>query len=154
MPRIAYNDHTTMMAVHAAVPDAAQLAQMYAMREEVAMTQPTLDVLDLHTPWLHEAEAALQAALTSYWQLAQTDADTYVPKVATTLHRLGNLYHRTHRLHEAEMALQEALLLRRQLAETHAAYAPTVATTLDDLARLALTQQQSAQAETWRRACG
>src|SRR5262245_11068039 len=102
-----------------------------------------------HTPGAGSGEQALQEALTTYRQLAQTQPPTHLPEVAMVRYNLGLLSRGTQRLREGEQALQEALTTYRQLAQAQPqAYLPQVAMTLHNLGIVRLDQEDLQQVQT------
>ena len=86
---------------------------------------------------MHEAVQLYVEALQIYRQLAESNPDAYMPRVAMTLNNLANLQSDLGRYVEAEKNYVEALRIRRQLAESNPdAYMPDVALTLNNLANL------------------
>ena len=68
-----------------------------------------------HTPGAGSGEQALQEALTTYRQLAQTQPQAYLPQVAMTLHNLGIVQLDQEDLPQAQTLMTEALTIRRAL---------------------------------------
>ena len=86
---------------------------------------------------MHEAVQLYVEALQIYRQLAESNPDAYMPRVAMTLNNLANLQRALGRYVEAEENYVEALQIYRQLAESNPdAYMPRVAMTLNNLATL------------------
>ena len=86
---------------------------------------------------MHEAVQLYVEALQIYRQLAESNPDAYMPRVAMTLNNLANLQRALGRYVEAEENYVEALQIYRQLAESSPdAYMPDVALTLNNLATL------------------
>ena len=86
---------------------------------------------------MHEAVQLYVEALQIYRQLAESNPDAYMPRVAMTLNNLATLQSDLGRYVEAEENYVEALRIRRQLAESNPdAYMPDVATSLNNLANL------------------
>jgi hypothetical protein len=73
-----------------------------------------------HPPGAGSGEQALQEALTTYRQLAQTQPQTYLPKVAMTLHNLGIVRLDQEDVPQAHTLMTEALTIRRALWQHHA----------------------------------
>jgi len=65
------------------------------------------------TPDAGSGEQALQEALTTYRQLAQTQPQAYLPQVAMTLHNLGIVRLDQEDLQQAQTLMTEALTIRR-----------------------------------------
>ena len=86
---------------------------------------------------MHEAVQLYVEALQIYRQLAESNPDAYMPRVAMTLNNLAALQRALGRYVEGEKNYVEALRIRRQLAESNPdAYMPRVAMTLNNLANL------------------
>ena len=86
---------------------------------------------------MHEAVQLYVEALQIYRQLAESNPDAYMPRVALTLNNLANLQSDLGRYVEGEKNYVEALQIYRQLAESNPdAYMPRVAMTLNNLANL------------------
>src|SRR5262245_61020083 len=78
-----------------------------------------------------------EKALTACRGLAETDPQTYLPHVATTLNHLAILQAAKNEFPAAQTVYNEALEIRRRLAETNPqTYLPDVAQTLNNLATL------------------
>ena len=100
---------------------------------------------------MHEAVQLYVEALQIYRQLAESNPDAYMPRVAMTLNNLANLQRALGRYVEAEENYVEALRIRRQLAKSNPdAYMPRVAMTLWNLACLKSKQKKyEEEKEIW-----
>lgn len=84
-----------------------------------------------------EAETMYNEALTMGKELAEQNADGYMPCVGLVLNNLGILYHDTKQMDTAEKVYTEALAIRRELAEKNPdVYLADVAMTLNNVGRL------------------
>ncbi len=85
----------------------------------------------------HYAPFLLNTNLRIYKTLAKENPQTYLPFVATTLHKLAKLQHTKNEFPDALAKYEEALQIRRELAkENPRTYLPDVAMTLNNLAVL------------------
>jgi tetratricopeptide (TPR) repeat protein len=82
-----------------------------------------------------------------YRQLAQSNPQAYLPKVAMTLRALGGVQSDGNDYASTEKSFQEALKIYRQLAQANPqAYLPDVAMTLDSLGDLYLDRTDYSEA--------
>ncbi len=79
----------------------------------------------------------LEDAVERQRRLVSSDADSYLPQLASALNSLANGYRETQRVEEAEASYSESLAIYRRLAEDNPdIYLPGLASSLGDLATM------------------
>jgi tetratricopeptide (TPR) repeat protein len=102
--------------------------------ESKAHFQNNLGILYRSNQKMPQAEAAYNAALKIFRQLAEKKPDAFLQDVAMTLNNLGVFYRANQKMLQAEGAYNEALKIYRQLAGKNPdAFLPDLAMTLNNL---------------------